>query len=126
MLMGHVADPVGMVEESTKVIAWNGRILVIGFAGGKIPTVAVNRLLLKNCSVVGVMWGGYMMNEPEVIPGVFHALQDMLDKGMTPVAYEPIFDGLEGAIPALQALNARKTYGKVVVRPHGAPQRSKL
>ena len=48
-----VYDPVGLVEESTKVIAWNGRILVIGFAGGKIPSVPVNRLLLKNCSVVG-------------------------------------------------------------------------
>ena len=48
-----VYDPVGLVEESTKCIAWNGRILVIGFAGGTIPKVAVNRALLKNCSIVG-------------------------------------------------------------------------
>jgi len=46
-------DPVGLIVESTKVIKWNGRILVIGFAGGKIPSFPVNRALLKNCSIVG-------------------------------------------------------------------------
>lgn len=63
------------------------------------------------------MWGGYMVNEPGVIPGVFHDLHDLITKGMTPVPYDPIYDGLESARAALEALGARKTYGKVVVRP---------
>lgn len=52
-----VFDPVGMVNTSLKCIAWNGRILVIGFAAGDIEKVAMNRVLLKNVSVVGLHWG---------------------------------------------------------------------
>lgn len=47
-------DPVGMIAQSTKCTAWNGRLLVVGFAAGDIEKVATNRMLLKNISVVGV------------------------------------------------------------------------
>ena len=58
-----------------------------------------------------------MVNEPGVIPTVFNGLQEMLAAGMTPVVYQPVFEGLESTADALNALNARKTYGKAVVRP---------
>jgi NADPH2:quinone reductase len=52
-----VYDPVGLIAQSMKCIAWNGRLLVIGFAAGSIETMATNRILLKNVSVVGLHWG---------------------------------------------------------------------
>jgi len=111
-------DPVGLTEESTKCIAWNGRILVIGFAGGEIPKIAVNRALLKNCSIVGFMWGGYQANEREVIPGVFADLLKLFAEGkLKPIVYQPTVVGLENAYQALEAVANRKTYGKAVVKP---------
>ena len=59
-------------------IAWNGRYLVVGFAAGDIPKVAMNRVLLKNISLVGLHWGAYTSNEPEAIPGVWAGLRDMI------------------------------------------------
>src|SRR6266852_2239989 len=67
---GHGADviydPVGgdIFDLSTKCIAAEGRLLVIGFAGGRIPSIAVNRILLKNMSVVGCYWGQYVRDHP--------------------------------------------------------------
>src|ERR1044071_3198642 len=67
---GHGADiiydPVGgdIFDLSTKCIASEGRLLVIGFAGGRIPTIAANRILLKNISIVGVLWGAYIQEHP--------------------------------------------------------------
>jgi NADPH2:quinone reductase len=67
-----VYDSVGKVEESLKVVGWGGRILVIGFAGGNIEKVAMNRVLLKNVSIIGLHWGAYYQNERDTIPGVNH------------------------------------------------------
>ena len=53
----------GMIDPSMKCIAWNGRLLVIGFAGGTIEKVALNRVLLKNISIVGLHWGMYATKE---------------------------------------------------------------
>ena len=57
-----IYDPVGgdVFDLSTKCIAPGGRLLVIGFASGRIPSIAVNRVLLKNISIVGVFWGGHV------------------------------------------------------------------
>lgn len=60
-----VYDPVGMVNTSLKCTAWNGRILVIGFAAGNIEKVAMNRVLLKNVSLVGLHW--FVLSQP-IIP----------------------------------------------------------
>ena len=62
-----IYDPVGgdIFDLSTKCIAPEGRLLVIGFAGGRIPSIAANRVLLKNMSMVGVLWGGYVQTHPE-------------------------------------------------------------
>jgi NADPH2:quinone reductase len=106
-----------------RCIAWNGRLLVVGFAGGRIPEVKVNRILLKNIAVVGIHWGAYALNEPERIPEVFDALDALYKEG----AVRPEIYGtyaLEELPAALEALASRRTYGKLVVTPQGPPVRA--
>jgi len=113
-----IYDPVGgdVFDRSLKCIAWNGRLLVIGFAGGQIPSVAANRILLKNVSVVGLHWGAYAKYEPQRIPETFAALFRLYEeKKIRPVIYRAY--PLEQAAEALAALGSRKTHGKVVLAP---------
>ncbi len=113
-----IYDSVGgdIFDKSLKCIAWCGRLLVIGFAGGTIPSVAANRILLKNVSVVGLHWGAYAKNEPARIPETFAALFKLYDeKKIRPVIYKSY--PLENAAEALAALGSRKTHGKVVLAP---------
>ncbi|KAJ2098246.1 hypothetical protein GGI09_003417, partial [Coemansia sp. S100] len=112
-----VYDPVGKVEESLKCVAWNGRIVVVGFAAGAIEKVATNRILLKNVAVTGVYWGAYALNEPERIPEVWDALFKLAEDGLIrPVVFQPIFHGLGQVKDALKAIAHRETYGKAVVK----------
>ncbi|CAG8672663.1 8921_t:CDS:2 [Ambispora leptoticha] len=112
-----VFDPVGLIEESMKCIAWNGRIVVIGFVSGKIEKVAMNRVLLKNCAILGLFWGAHREYEKETIPVVWNALLHLFRIGrLRPVVYHKVFDGLENIKDGLKALESRQTYGKVVVR----------
>ncbi len=78
-----IYDPVGgdVFDLSTKCIAPEGRLLVIGFASGRIPSIAANRILLKNMSVVGVLWGGYVQSHPEYPARVHAALMEMYKAG---------------------------------------------
>jgi NADPH2:quinone reductase len=113
-----IYDSVGgdVFDRSLKCIAWNGRLLVIGFASGTIPTVAANRILLKNVSVVGLHWGAYAKHEPARVPETFAALFRLYaEKQIRPVIYRSY--PLEEAADALAALGSRKTHGKVVLRP---------
>ncbi|MGH7822939.1 MAG: NADPH:quinone oxidoreductase family protein [Candidatus Binatia bacterium] len=115
-----IYDSVGgdVFDGSMKCIAWNGRLLVIGFAGGRIPEVKANRILLKNISVVGLHWGAHAMNEPERIPEAFAALFRLYDEGkVKPVIFRTY--ALDELAAALEALGGRKTYGKVIVTPSG-------
>ena len=113
-----IYDPVGgdVFDQSMKCIAWNGRLLVIGFASGRIPEVKLNRVLLKNISLVGLHWGAHLMHEPERVPEAFAALFDLYRaKKIAPVIYR---DYPLAEVPAaLEALGSRGSYGKVVVRP---------
>jgi NADPH2:quinone reductase len=74
-----IYDPVGgdVFDQSTKCIASEGRLAVIGFASGRVPTMAANRVLLKNISLVGVLWGGYLQAHPEYSGTVHAALMEM-------------------------------------------------
>lgn len=113
-----IYDSVGgeVFDRSLKCIAWNGRLLVIGFAGGTIPQVRANRILLKNIAVVGLHWGAYASHEPERVPETFAALFDLYDRGkIRPVIFRAY--PLEEAAEALVALGSRKTWGKVVLTP---------
>ncbi|TKA66226.1 hypothetical protein B0A49_08167 [Cryomyces minteri] len=113
-----VYDSVGLIEESMKCTAWNGRLLVIGFAAGDIEKMATNRILLKNVSVVGLHWGKYAENEPETVEVVWDGLFRLMDEGKFKGTCftDKEFVGLERVPDALRALGARETWGKVVVR----------
>ncbi|KAJ9620408.1 uncharacterized protein PV06_03011 [Exophiala oligosperma] len=126
-----VYDPVGMIDASMKCIAWNGRLLVIGFAGGNIEKVALNRVLLKNISIVGLHWGMYSKKEPETEPVVWQGIFDMMKSGkIRGITYtDKQYKGLEKVPQALLDLGARDTWGKVVIElgeHEGEEGRSKL
>ena len=113
-----IYDPVGgdITDQSLRCIAWNGRLLVIGFASGRIPEVKLNRVLLKNIAIVGLHWGAHQMNEPERIPETFAGLFEMHRQGrIDPVIYRSY--GLDQVPAALEALGSRASYGKVIVAP---------
>src|SRR5262249_42072986 len=80
----EVADePVGadFAEQVVRAMAWNGRYLVIGFAGGKIPAIPLNLPLLKGCSLVGVFWGAHTRKEPAVHAANLKALFELFETG---------------------------------------------
>ncbi|KAJ5778601.1 hypothetical protein N7520_001847 [Penicillium odoratum] len=116
-----VYDPVGLIEMSLKCVAWNARLLVIGFAAGKIEKVALNRVLLKNVSLVGLHWGQYAKFETETVGEVWKGIFDLVAKGQfRGTAFkDESFVGLESVPRALQALGGRETWGKVVVNVVG-------
>jgi NADPH2:quinone reductase len=113
-----IYDSVGgdVFDRSLKCIAWNGRLLVIGFASGRIPEVKANRILLKNIAVVGLHWGAHAQHQPERIGEVFARLFELQERG----AIRPVIFGsypLEKVADALEALGSRRTWGKVIVTP---------
>ena len=113
-----IYDSVGgdTTDQSLKCIAWNGRLLIIGFASGKIPSIQANRILLKNIAVTGLHWGAHAQKDPKRIPAVMDELFALYDKG----AIEPVIYGryaLDQVPAALAALGGRKSYGKVIVQP---------
>ena len=113
-----IYDPVGgdVFDGSTKCIAFEGRLLTIGFAGGRIPTLAINRVLLKNFSVVGVHWGYYQRRGSPLVQEWTDALLKLYGEGrIRPVIYRAY--PLREAAAALRALASRESYGKVVLVP---------
>lgn len=112
-----VYDPVGLVVPSLKCIAWNGRIVVVGFAAGKIESVPANLVLLKQAAVMGVFWGAYSKNELDKIPEAWNALLEMFEKKIIkPTVFTKVYDGLEALPEGLRDLQDRKTWGKAVCR----------
>lgn len=111
-----IYDPVGgeVFDLSTKCIAPEGRLLVIGFAGGTIPSIVANRILLKNMSVIGAYWGGYLEHHPQYMAETQAALFKMYEAGQIKPVVSKTF-ALENAVDALNALATRKTVAKVVL-----------
>ncbi|KAF7288666.1 hypothetical protein HMN09_01372600 [Mycena chlorophos] len=122
-----IYDPVGMITDCLKCIAWKGRALVVGFAAGSIEKVPTNLILLKNISLVGIFWGAYAIREPAHLPTVYREILDLLASGRVsaPVVYERIYS-LETLSEGLHALETRGTYGKAVVRIKAEPTKAKL
>lgn len=123
-----VYDPVGLIAQSMKCTAWNGRLLVIGFAAGDIEKMATNRILLKNVSVVGLHWGAYATNQPEMVETVWNGLFELMESGKFrgTCFTDKEYLGLESIPEALKALGARDTWGKVVVKVPQSEGQSKL
>jgi NADPH2:quinone reductase len=111
-----IYDPVGgdVFDLSTKCIAREGRILVIGFAGGRIPAIQTNRLLLKNISAVGVFWGDYANSRPWYLGETQTALDELYAAGkIRPVVGKRY--PLDQAPEAMRDLAGRKIVGKAVL-----------
>lgn len=111
-----VLDPVGgdRFTDSLRACAEEGRVVVVGFTGGSIPEVRVNRLLLRNTEVIGAGWGAYVMPKPDVTARIQAALDGLISSGhVRPVvgARYP----LERASEALELIDGRGAVGKVVL-----------
>jgi len=116
-----VYDPVGgeVFDASLGCVAPEGRLLVVGFAGGRIPSVAIDDVLLKNISVVGVHWVLYERRAPELVEGWMDILFRLYEEGkLRPIVSRtyPLHD----AAKALTAIANRQTYGKVLLVPEAA------
>jgi NADPH2:quinone reductase len=111
-----VLDPVGgdRFTDSLRSLAEGGRVVVVGFTGGSIPEVRVNRLLLKNTEVVGAGWGAYVMAKPEVNLEIGAAVNKMVDDGIVRPLVGDRFP-LERASEALELIDGRGATGKVVL-----------
>lgn len=111
-----IYDPVGgdTTDRALKALAWEGRLIVIGFASGTIPAVKLNRVLLKNIAVVGLHWGAYFAYGPQHITAAHAALTELVARGaVRPVvsrrlAFEALPDGLA-------ALEARTSIGNLTL-----------
>ena len=117
---GHYADviydPVGgdAFDSALRCLANEGRYLVIGFASGRIPEAATNRLLLKNSSLVGVYWGGLAFTKPQVIQQTANILLQWYAEGKLKPHIDRLFP-LEQATEALKMLADRQVKGKIVL-----------
>jgi NADPH2:quinone reductase len=111
-----VFDPVGgeRLEASPRCMAAEGRLLVIGFAGGTIPAIAANRVLLRNIDIVGVNWGGFLPHDPSLPAATDEALRAMAGAGdVNPLVGRSY--PLEDAAEALADLEQRRARGKLVL-----------
>ena len=111
-----IYDPVGgkLFDECLRSVAWNGRILVIGFASGDIPSIPANLPLLKGSSVVGVFWGRFAEREPRTHMSNTMELLQMYSEGKLQPHISDQFD-LASAADAIRTLAERRAMGKVVV-----------
>ncbi|CAN5398135.1 NADPH:quinone oxidoreductase family protein [soil metagenome] len=111
-----VLDPVGgdRVTDSLRCLAPGGRLLVVGFTGGDIPTIKANRLLLNNVDAVGVGWGAWTMTNPGYLAQQWAELEPLLASGAL-TAPEPDVYPLDKVADAIAALENRTARGKVVV-----------
>ena len=120
-----VFDPVGgpMFDLSLRTIAWEGRIVLVGFASGKVPQIPANILLVKNLSAIGVHWGAYRQHAPHILAESFQTLFRWFEEGtIRPhISHRvPMTDFAE----ALALLKERRSTGKVVLtmgQPTGNP-----
>lgn len=112
-----VVDPVGgdRFTDSLRSLAPGGRLLVIGFTGGEIPSVKVNRLLLNNVDAVGVGWGAWTLSHPGYLREQWDDIEPLLASGMVS-APEPEVYPFERAADAIASLENRTAKGKIVVK----------
>lgn len=112
-----IYDAVGgdAFDQSLRCINWDGRLLVIGFASGRIPEAPANLALIKGCSIVGVFWGAFAAREPEKNRANFAALLALYEQGRLKPHVSASYP-LDQVPQAMQALLSRKTTGKVVIK----------
>ncbi len=113
-----VYDPVGgdLFDLSLRCLKWEGRLLVIGFASGKIPQVPANILMVKNVAVIGVHWPPYLQHNPTIMRNSLHQLLQWYAAGALKPHISQTFP-LAHASHALTALLNRQVTGKIVLLP---------
>jgi len=111
-----IYDPVGgdLFQQCLRCINWNGRLLVIGFAGGEIPKVPANLILLKSCQVVGVFYGAWSAREPAAAAENFQEIIGFFERGQIRPVIGREYPLTEYAA-AMRCLMNREAIGKVVV-----------
>jgi NADPH2:quinone reductase len=111
-----VYDPVGgdVFDASLRCIAWGGRLLVIGFAAGRVPQIPANLLLVKNCDAIGFYWGSYRARRPDLVRNSYRTLFGWFEEGKLKPHVSHRLD-LADAPKALDLLKTRKATGKVVL-----------
>jgi NADPH2:quinone reductase len=114
-------DPVGgdVYDRSTKCIAFEGRIIIVGFTSGRIPEAKANHVLVKNYSVVGLHWGAYNLKKPELIQEVVRTLHEMYARGEIKPHISATYH-LSDAVAALTEVASGRTTGKVLLIPNGS------
>src|SRR5690606_939815 len=113
-----IYDPVGggLFEEAFRSIAWDGRILVVGFvAGGEIPALSANLPLLKGAALIGVFWGAFAQRQPHDNAANFRQLFAWHAEGKVKPLVSQTFE-LKQAGRAIETLGQRKAVGKLVVK----------
>lgn len=112
-----IYDPVGgdVFDESIRCIAWRGRLVVVGFAAGRIPELSVNRALLKGCSVVGARAGEFTRREPAAGKAMEQTLLHWAEEGRVRPHISHRLP-LDRTIEAMELIRQRKVVGKVVLR----------
>jgi NADPH2:quinone reductase len=112
-----VYDPVGgaAFAASTRCVAFEGRILIVGFAGGEIPSPALSHALVKNYSLLGLHWGLYRTHDPAAVRAAYEELAELAAAGVVaPLVGRRLPP--ERAVEGLTALAAGETIGRVVVQ----------
>ena len=111
-----IYDPVGgdLFDQAIRSIAWNGRLLVVGFASGRIPELPTNLALLKGAAVIGVFWGAFAQRQPEDNAANFQQLFAWFEEGKLKPLVSQVYP-LEQAGEAIDSLGERRAVGKVVV-----------
>jgi len=113
-----VYDPVGgdQFRAALRAVNPEARILTIGFASGDIPQIPANHLLVKNVSVIGLNWGGYLRFNPAAMGDTFRALFDWYAQGKLRPHISHVLP-LNRAAEGLELLRQRKSTGKVIIQP---------
>ena len=112
-----IYDPVGadLAEPALRALAWKGRFLVVGFAGGDIPKIPLNLTLLKGCDVLGVFWSDFVRREPEAHQDNMRDLFDWAASGKLSAHVHKVFEAHD-FVEALNVIKKREAQGKVVLR----------
>lgn len=111
-----IFDPVGgdIFDESLRCAAWSGRLLIIGFAGGRIPKIPANILLVKNLAAMGLYWGAYRRRAPDLLTAEFAQIFEWYERGQIRPRVAHSAD-LAHAAKALALLRSRQAVGKIVL-----------
>ncbi len=103
-------------DQVRRCMAWDGRLLVIGFTSGRIPDAPANHILLKNYAILGVHWGAWLIREPEGLEQNWSRICELFETGHI----DPLIHSvrpLKEAVESLEDIGSRKTVGKVVINP---------